>query len=135
MFFSHEKTEEEIKMLSTKGKEQYTTFKISYKKECLVHKRGFYSWKKTYGVVEGQLERGTSVKSHVRINEDNNTSECWLVVPMSMLNVLDIIHQSHCISHSHMGEKRAFADLSKNIVPIFIKPVCITTKSSRSSKH
>jgi hypothetical protein len=92
----------------------------------LEDKKEFYRWKKTFEVEEGWLARGEPIKRLVRIDEDKSDSKRRLVVPI--LEVFDIIHQSHSITLGHMGEERTFADMSKKdynptqeIVAIFIK--------------
>ena len=120
------KTEEEIAKLSSEEKDQYNSFKSTHKKEWLEDKKEFYRWKKTFEVEEGRLASGEPIKRLVRIDEDKSDSERRLVVPM--LEVFDIIHQSHSITLGHMGEERTFADMSKKyynptqeMVAIFIK--------------
>jgi hypothetical protein len=79
--------------------------------EWLKYKKEFNRWKKTYNLEEDWLYSGESIKRLVRINEDTSDSERQLVVPM--LDVFNIIHQSHSITRGHMGEERTFADMPR----------------------
>lgn len=72
--------------------------------EWLKYKKEFNRWKKTYNLEEGWLYSGESIKRLVRINEDTSDSERRLVVPM--LDVFNIIHQSHIVLLSVTWGKR-----------------------------
>lgn len=88
--------EEEMSTLSINEKEQDNNCKSSHNMEWLEDKTEFNRWKNTYNVEEGPDARGEPIKKLVRIGEDTSNFELWLVDPM--LDIFDIIHQSHIIT-------------------------------------
>lgn len=88
--------EEEMSTLSINEKEQDNNCKSSHNMEWLKDKTEFNRWKNTYNVEEGPDARGEPIKKLVRIGEDTSNFELWLVDPM--LDIFDIIHQSHIIT-------------------------------------
>jgi len=86
----------------------------------------FHRWKIIYAVEPGQLQNGNTVRMLVRREDDRNPFERHLVIPM--LEVFDVIYESHSIKLGHLGEERTYTDVAKKyysvsqaMVPIFIK--------------
>ena len=103
-------------------KEYRKTHSSEWKKD----RADFHRWKMIYAVELGQLQNGNTVRRLVRREDDRNPSERCLVIPM--LEVFDVIYESHSIKLGHLGEERTYTDVAKKyysvsqaMVRIFIK--------------
>ena len=71
----------------------------------------FHHWKMIYAVEEGRLHNGNIVRRLVRKEDDRSPSELHLVIPM--LEVFDVIYESHSVKLGHLGEERTYTDVAK----------------------
>jgi hypothetical protein len=71
----------------------------------------FYHWKMFYAVEEGQVQNGDIVRRLVRKESNQGSPACCFIVPM--LEVFDVIYESHSIKLGYLGEERTYNNVAK----------------------
>ena len=72
----------------------------------------FHRWKMIYEVEEGWMQNGNTVRRLVRKEDGCDPSDRRLVIPM--LEIFDVIYESHNVKLGHLGEERTYTDVAKS---------------------
>jgi hypothetical protein len=102
---------EDIESLSGDAARAQQEYRKVHASEWKEDRADFHRWKMIYAIEEGQLQNGDTVRRLVRREGDRNPSERRLVIPM--LQVFDVIYESHSVKLGHLGEERTYTDVAK----------------------